>query len=516
MGDITNSLLARGWFPKEIPPSFVTTDFPTALEAVTPPPSFRTSSRVTRMMTHSLARPGNARRRLGIPNPLTFLLLCESIESNYTDIVSHCTGSPYSRSTPMADTSMRRAYVPSQSLSDLSQSRAETRATGTALLRADLSNFYHSIYTHSIPWALHTKNIAKKQRTNTLYGNDLDRCVRNMQDGQTIGIPVGPDTSLIIAEIIASRVDMEAKTAVPSLRGFRYYDDFEFVFNSMPEAEDALAKLEMILADYELHLHPSKSGTLRLPQSTEPEWIAVLQSFSIRTSSYGQRVDLLNFFDHVFRLITAYPYEHIVSFAIGRLVAMIPDLTDRSLVEALLCQAVTAQPDALPEFFYFLVASWTASNATDTRRLEEVLNRLIAIHAPLNHGSEVAWALWGLIAFGLRINPIAAECLGRMEDSIVALLALDAQQAGLVDTGLDTTRWKALMQCDELFGEQWLLSYEANVRGWLPSVGNADHVSAEPNFGYLKTHQVHFYELITRPVTIDMLARWRPSQRDYS
>jgi hypothetical protein len=39
---------------------------------------------------------------------------------------------------------------------------------------------------------------------------------------------------------------------------------------------------------------------------------------------------------------------------------------------------------------------------------------------------------------------------------------------------------------DALYDEHWLLAYEANVKGWLPSVSGTDHVAADPNFGFLK------------------------------
>ena len=50
------------------------------------------------------------------------------------------------------------------------------------------------------------------------------------------------------------------------------------------------------------------------------------------------------------------------------------------------------------------------------------------------------------------------------------------------------------MTQDALYDEHWLLSYEANIKGWLPSLGAADHVAADPNFGFLKANGVHFYD----------------------
>jgi hypothetical protein len=49
------------------------------------------------------------------------------------------------------------------------------------------------------------------------------------------------------------------------------------------------------------------------------------------------------------------------------------------------------------------------------------------------------------------------------------------------------------MNGKDLRGEEWLLSYEANVQGWLGTVGGGDHVTADPEFGYLKASGVRFY-----------------------
>ncbi len=50
------------------------------------------------------------------------------------------------------------------------------------------------------------------------------------------------------------------------------------------------------------------------------------------------------------------------------------------------------------------------------------------------------------------------------------------------------------MSADALYDEHWLLAYEANVKGWLPSVSGTDHVAADPNFGFLKSRKAFFYD----------------------
>ena len=88
------------------------------------------------------------------------------------------------------------------------------------------------------------------------------------------------------------------------------------------------------------------------------------------------------------------------------------------------------------------------------------------------------------------------DVLSRSTDNIIALLALDAQSRGLAPGGIDVSAWRAFMTGDDLFGKQWLLSYEANFKNWLPShVNAADHVTLDSDFGFLKRHGVYFYDV---------------------
>ncbi|MFD2881818.1 RNA-directed DNA polymerase [Paenibacillus rhizoplanae] len=104
------------------------------------------------------------------------------------------------------------------------------------------------------------KRSSKKiNRKDALYGNLLDKRVRNSMDGQTLGIPVGPDTSLIIAEIIATSMDVKLRSRLGDIKGFRYMDDYYLYFSTKPEAEFALSTLHSIMKDFELELNPNKN-----------------------------------------------------------------------------------------------------------------------------------------------------------------------------------------------------------------------------------------------------------------
>jgi hypothetical protein len=122
------------------------------------------------------------------------------------------------------------------------------------------------------------------------------------------------------------------------------------------------------------------------------------------------------------------------------------------------------------------------------------LQQLIEDHAPLHHGSEVVWALWGAICLDCKLDASTVEKSLLASDPCVALCALHARAKGLVTGTVDVSVLEALMHEGELVEGQWLLAYEANVKGWLPNKGGKDFVAAHKHFGPMKAAGVSFYE----------------------
>ncbi|MEB4591412.1 RNA-directed DNA polymerase, partial [Candidatus Thiothrix sp. Deng01] len=361
------------------------------------------------------------------------------------------------------------------------------------LLETDISRFYGSIYTHSIAWAVHTKAVAKVSRSRTLLGNNLDYLVRMGQDGQTVGIPIGPDTSLVIAELLMQRCDAELASKLPKLKGHRFIDDYELSFYTRTEAEEAFHILERVLRDYELALNPKKTRVVELPLQFEAPWVAELKAQSIRTSVPGQASDIEALINKAFHLHKVYPDEVILSYAIARLrtVAVHPD--NWELFQRLLLLCITPEPATFPYAIELIIKWVNAGYGPLVPEISEVVNSIIVTHAPLAHSSEVSHALWASINLGLTLTPEAVSALSKADDSVVALMALDCESRGLMTTTLDKSLWSTYMTPSGLYEEHWLLSYEANIKGWLPTVGGGDHVAADANFNFLKSSGVYFY-----------------------
>jgi reverse transcriptase-like protein len=443
---------------------------------------------------YSLARGGLFRRPLSICNPLHYFLLCKEMMDNWASINPRVAGTSLAATAPEFKTTGRAidGRCPQGAREDLAQN---TRLGRRYVLQTDISRFYESIYTHSIAWALHTKPIAKANRKLTLLGNKIDFWVRMGQDQQTVGIPIGPDTSLVLAELIMQRCDEELIAKLHGLRGHRFIDDYELGFNTRTEAEDAFHILDMCLSQFELALNPRKTQVLELPLPLEATWVKELKQFTFsRTSQSGQAADLTNYFSKAYSLHSSNPGESVLQFAVAKMRGMTIDPANWALFQKLLLLCVIPEPASFPYVLEQIIVRKNAGAAPILPELEEIANILIVSHAKLRHSSEVANAAWACLALGLQLHEQTVDLISQCDDPVVALLALDCEENALVSKPLEKTLWSSYMTRAALYGEHWLLAYEANVKGWLPSAGGTDHVAADANFGFLKANGVSFYD----------------------
>jgi hypothetical protein len=388
-------------------------------------------------------------------------------------------------------TILDRAVVPRLTLSALSRLRARRFVGHRYFLRTDISQFYPSIYTHSIPWALHGKTAAKANKGNT-QGDKIDKALRQQQEGQTVGIPIGPDCSLIVAEVLLASVDVRLTTQ--RLNGLRYVDDYELGFRTLSEAEDTLTRLQSVLAEFELYLNPHKTTLTDGPAALDDGWAVGLRGFPFGSgrTARGDLNDAIGFFNKVFELSRERPDQAIIRY--GVVVAKRWRFTGPGwrTYQSLLLNAATADPSALPVIIVILSTHVAAGQPIEASTARKVVEAIIARHAPLSHGSEVAWALWAAIQFNLAMSSQAAAIVGRMEDDVVALLALDANDRGLFPKGAHDTSFRQNIANvpDALDSDHWLLSYESHRKGWLQCPAVARHGF----FQILERNAISFYD----------------------
>lgn len=128
----------------------------------------------------------------------------------------------------------------------------------------DITDCYGAIYTHSIAWALHTRQVAKaKRHDKTLIGNVIDDCMQDMRYGQTNGIPQGSVLTDFIAEIVLGYADLQLTQALKidasEFKILRYRDDYRIFTTGSLHAEEILRALTNVMSDLGLKLNSNKT-----------------------------------------------------------------------------------------------------------------------------------------------------------------------------------------------------------------------------------------------------------------
>ncbi len=234
-------------------------------------------------VTFHLTRNNNAPRILNIPHPIPYFRLCKQIKENWDKIAQ--------RIGEVDDYTNRSMIIPKPNnlskrlVSMLSYDRnkdekfliLEKSFKAKYFVHADIANCYPSIYSHSIPWALVGKQEAKdKMLDKTKWYNKLDVAIRGVQRNETVGLPIGPDTSSIISELVLSRVDL----ALSRYKYFRFIDDFKCYCNSKEEADNFIKNLSKELEEYHLRLNQKKTEIIELPKTIEEDWVRDLKAYA--------------------------------------------------------------------------------------------------------------------------------------------------------------------------------------------------------------------------------------------
>jgi hypothetical protein len=468
-----NDALVRGYFPRELPPVFSTLDFGNTASGLKAPIP---GGKWTKPLEINLARPGSLRRRLAVPNPFSQLQLLKECSAAWPILEAHLKNSSISLSRPMvAPLSDERALTFKVPFSDRPAERLSRMWRSRFTVRADISDCYGSIYTHSLEWALHGKAASKAnigKGKSKPVGSKLDTAVRNGQDGQTKGIPVGPDSSLLLAEIILCSIDAEMQRDMPQVFGsaIRLMDDMEFFAQTRAEAEDFLTTWDSKLHTYGLALNPRKTEIVEGPVPHDFPWRVDLSQFSFRSSRSDKILanDIRSFFARAFGLARLNPDDAVLSYAIARVGNLDMESASWSAFQASMLAAVTVDPSCLRLIAREFSRAKFAGMSMDNGLIEKTLNQLCNYHAPFEHGSEVAWSLHILMSLGLKLDSKGAKLVAQMQDNCCLLLLVDFVKSNSIfghRPNLDPIEERA-QDPEALQSEDWLLGYEMARNGW--------------------------------------------------
>lgn len=535
-------LLSKGYFPKELPPPFTTEDFGDKARYVNKKWNELLSSEKTRksgengkdasrrfkneisdkygsskLIEFSIAKGIYSRRKLEIPNPKQYLDLSNPIIDNWKILKSLFDISEFSSSKPVLFDAVRTLRTKSKTWNNFKFEVIQKSFGKKVELRLDILNFYPTIYTHSIPWSILGKTDAKKyfnlKNTRKVYfdsilphdkkaklyhlGDSLDTLIRNCNEKQSIGIPIGPDISFLLAELIGCRLDYEIKQSIADIphECVRYYDDYYFYFNTIGDADNVLKKVQKILYEFRLETNEFKVSINELPFKYVADWSVTLSNFRF---SSANNYELRNYFSQLFFLLNENKplSSWIINYGLQRFEYgnVIVKKDHFNMFLTFLLQILLFDSSNIDQIFKIILSYEYYLNVKRKEKICEVLEQIIVEHAVLNHSFEVSWSLWFLKSFKIKCKREVLTSVLNSNDSISKMIALD-----IIESKLFTGRKPALsnlsklLDSKSLFNDDWLIAYETYRKNWLNS-GSKNILDSNKFFEILDYYKISFYK----------------------
>jgi hypothetical protein len=494
-------LLSHGFFAPELPPCFVSSDLAryrkSILTEIDNLPQVRNKPAYYFLITEPSAfyfpRYNREDRRHAVPNAVSYLLLSRVVASNYIDIRKVAKKSKISASPPVFDWSGPRAVMrPNIDLRD--DFRIDLSSRREEFAAADIRAFFHSIYTHSIPWAIYGKEWAKANRGNQHYGNLIDLLSRNMQDGQTIGLPVGPDTSRLLAEVVASGIDeqLRARLRLTNRDASRYIDDYTISAPDGRSGESLIAALRQAAAHFELELNSEKSEIVSTATRHDTGWKQAARAISPPPNAPTPVMQ--QFFYEVGRLCEVHKLQNVEKYAYSNARSSIVRAAEWKPVQSLLINAYRRNTTLISLVVELLILRQKQSKDVDLGNIKEFLDHRIPVLAQANRTGEIIWLLFLTIRLKVTLSERALAPLYLVQNSMIALLVVEAANRDLISGTINADEWNKACDQSGLRGQMWLYAYEAPLRGIAQGKESA-FIMQDDYFGPMAKRGVSFLDI---------------------
>ena len=469
------ALVDYGLFSEKLPPCFTSEGLsdhvPNVLLTLTTENDEKKLDKLLKKREHDFIRyeplrEVNIPRQIGVPHPESHIVQCLGLKRHWAEIKRHCAKPkiPVSRLFVRKMSSKRVFRMNYKGKEYLENEEADIRKmTGAHFVAlTDISNCFPSIYTHSIPWALHGRSKSKKNRSVLLEGNLLDKVTQGTRDRQTNGLLIGPHPSNVVSEIILTKIDHEM--IQKGYKQFcRYIDDYIFYAKTHNEAEKFIHDLGMQLREYELVLNGSKTEILPMPLPIKEDWVRELNSFRLpakgATVHFGTVRSLL---DLALKLAHGAETYAVLNYAIKMIPRNLDSRAKRLFVQETINLAL----------IYPYLAPILEEHVFDKHRYDGIekvildsIEQLLAIGIQRIFPDAIAHALYYSLKHNLKLSTPEDKLreIIKIDDCLSDVLLLEYAKRHRIKSILDAIRRRA----DKLKGMEtqekdrfWLLIYQ--------------------------------------------------------
>ncbi|ETC91991.1 RNA-directed DNA polymerase [Enterococcus faecalis PF3] len=298
----------------------------------------------TEPINFNIPKNKHTRRLYKVPNLYSYLELCYFVSDNKEDFIKMYKQNIQSTSKFFNQLDFNYEFT----------KKIEQRLLygGTNILSLDLSNFYHTLYTHSLPWVIEGKQKSKAKR-NGGFANNLDAILQQCQYGETHGVPTGNLVTRMVAELYMCHLDEQLLNK--GYKYSRYVDDIKFSFSTETQKEKFLMEFSEVCREYNLILNDKKTEVNTFPfennrqkmdifnyfeslnKSTKPEhWIKKISNFwdfCLSEEAHGNRGAIKCIFSVV---LNALRFKKVKKEVINEIFSFRESVTEFNLYEKLL------------------------------------------------------------------------------------------------------------------------------------------------------------------------------------
>lgn len=459
---IENRLLAHHFFPRiakrgdEFPPCFVSRDFSSGLanKVLGIQPDREDGYGVIALQS---TRYDLAPRNMEVLHPRAFAKIVRQLRVSWDDWKS--VESNHSSALRVTEHSDGRVF----SMVESADAELLVKPGSRFRAKVDITNFYGSIYTHAIPWAVHGIELAKSKRDDgSDWANRLDVEMRQARRRETTGISIGPGTSAIIGEIMLGAVDERLRAA--NYEFLRFIDDYFFVGGNRNEAEEFIRAVRDELAALKLTIHPGKTKITELPTPLRPSWMRELRLFLRGSNTIGKLLDLV---DQAIDSREGTDEDGALRYALVTIEEVLrTEATDAevrlSVIDRLLSIGFL-RPIAIGTACRMLMIAGKAA----VHERVDVLNRTLREQVSNRRTDASTWLLYTLLANSAVLDDESLHDVVQSGDCMtIALLTCDPKYVPAVSTFI--IEFEKRQPPSYMRDEYWLLYYQLALKGNVP------------------------------------------------
>lgn len=295
--EIARWILEEGYYPEPyvLPPCFKISDFKLQQEKFEKKGYTDKNWKSEYLATISFPKTGLIQRVFGIIHPHRYHDIVWELMNDWDKLLSilfNPVNEIYSYSFPIALTLNKQGKLRSGRMIYEFLEMAEKDLVAEAykyklLTKIDITNFYNSVYTHTIAWAWCGDRYKALVDSNFNYtGSRIDKLIQYSNDKRTNGIPVGPVLSDLIVEIILSERDtfitQKIKEKGIDFIATRFKDDYRILCNSQEESDKIIRIIIDSLNEFNLQVNEAKTKTVSLPEGLYRPHSIKYDIFSLR------------------------------------------------------------------------------------------------------------------------------------------------------------------------------------------------------------------------------------------